>query len=458
MTTRAQRRVGAVAAVVIRPLQRFVQTEVSSGIVLLAAALAALLWANLAPGGYESFWSETIGVAVGDWGISMKLESFVKNGLMVIFFFVVGLEIKRELTIGELADRRVATLPLFAAAGGMLVPALLYLALTAPTGEGVHGWGIPMATDIAFALGAMALVAKRLPPELPAFLLAVAVFDDIGAIVVIAIVYTDALVLAWLVAGLLGIVGMWALGRLGLRAIPAYVLVGAVVWYALYRSGVSPTLAGVAFGLLTPVAARRSAPEVSEEARRIADFCETKAGDHDVEEDAWRSLGKLSAEAVSPLERIERALHPWSAFAVLPIFALAEAGVRLDSQTIDAALRSPVAGGVVAGLLIGKPLGIMAGCLIALRLGVSRLPSGVGWSHIAGVGSLAGIGFTVSIFVAGRAFSDAALTEAATIGILAGSLLSGLVGALFLALGPGRRIAAPVGPTSALEPVGGPLE
>ena len=455
MTTTAQRRVEAAAAVVIRPLQRFVQTEVASGVVLLAAALAALLWANLAPGGYESFWSETIGVAVGDWGLSMKLESFVKNGLMVIFFFVVGLEIKRELTIGELADRRVATLPLFAAAGGMIVPALLYLAFTAPTGEGVHGWGIPMATDIAFALGAMALVAKRLPPELPAFLLAVAVFDDIGAIVVIAIAYTDTLVLVWLGAGLAGLVAMWALGRLGLRAIPAYVLVGVVVWYALYRSGVSPTLAGVAFGMLTPVAARRSAPEVSAEARRIADFCETKAGDHDVEEDAWRSLGKLSTEAVSPLERIERALHPWSAFAVLPIFALAEAGVRLDAETIDAAVRSPVAAGVVAGLLIGKPLGIMAGCLVALRLGVARLPSGVRWAHLAGVGSLAGIGFTVSIFVAGRAFADPGLTEAATIGILVGSVLSGVVGALFLALGPGRRTTAPVGPVSAPEPVGG---
>jgi NhaA family Na+:H+ antiporter len=434
----AQRTVGAVAASVIRPIQRFVETEVAGGLVLVVAAVAALLWANLAPGGYEHFWSEELVVGWGDWSLTMKLESFVKNGLMVIFFFVVGLEIKRELTIGELADRKVATLPLFAAAGGMIVPALIYLAFTIPGGEGEQGWGIPMATDIAFALGAMALVSRRLPPELPAFLLAVAVFDDIGAIAVIAIVYTDALAVAWLGAAVGGLLAMWLLNRFGVTAILVYVLVGIGVWYAAYRSGVSPTLAGVAFGVLTPVAAARRAPAVREEAQRIADFCSSKERDHDVDEETWRSIGTLARDAVSPLERIERALHPWSAFAVLPIFALAEAGVRLDSETISAAFESAVTLGVIAGLVVGKPVGVMLGCLLALSLGLARFPSRVGWSHMAGVGLLAGIGFTVSIFVAGRAFTDTALVEGATIGILFGSVLAGVAGTLFLALGPGR--------------------
>lgn len=438
MTTARQRTRRAIAVVVVRPLQRFVRTEVAGGVVLLAAAVAALLWANLAPAGYAEFWHSEVAVQVGDWSLSMDLEGFVKNGLMVLFFFVVGLEIKRELTVGELADRKVATLPLFAAAGGMVVPALLYLAVTLPAGRGENGWGIPMATDIAFALGAMALVARRVPPELPAFLLAVAVFDDIGAIVVIAVAYTDTLALLWLGGAIAGVLAMIVMNRAGVRPVGAYVLVGVVVWYAAYRSGVSPTLAGVAIGLITPIAAARPAPEVAAEAQRIADFCAPLERDRDVDEETWRALGRLADEAVSPLERIERALHPWSAFVVLPVFALAEAGVRLTQETVDAALSSGITIGVVLGLVVGKPIGILLGCLLAIAVGAARMPRGVGWRHLTGVGLLAGIGFTVSIFVAGRAFTDELAVQEATIGVLAGSVVAGILGTLFLGVGPGR--------------------
>lgn len=421
---------------VLDPVQQFLRTETSSGLVLLVAAVAALLWANLAAGSYASFWSTELILGVDDWSASTTLQKFVKDGLMAVFFLVVGLEIKRELTVGELADRRLARVPFMAALGGMVLPAVLYLAINAG-GPGEDGWGIPMATDIAFAVGALALLGRRVPAQLAAFLLAVAVIDDIGAILVIAVFYSSGVSLAWLLVAALVLAGVRVLVAWKVRLVVPYAVLAVAAWAAMAQSGVSPTLAGVAFGLLMPVRPfadpAASAREASDVADRLEEGCS-----HAEALWGWRRMDDLGRQAVPMDERVERVLHPWSAFVVLPLFALAFAGVRIDADGVSDALSSSVTLGVVLGLVVGKTAGVALGTWLAVRLGIGRLPVGLRWSHVIGVASLAGIGFTVSVFVASLAFTDPALVDQARIGILAASVVAGVIGCVTL-LAAGRR-------------------
>jgi NhaA family Na+:H+ antiporter len=367
----------------------------------------------------------------GEFRIDHSLKHWVSDGLMAIFFFVVGLEVKRELVLGELRDMRRAALPLVAALGGMVVPAGFYLALQLgePT---ARGWGIPMATDIAFVVGCMAVMGTRVPPSLRVLLLSLAIADDIGAILVIAIGYTSDLNLGALLLGFLGIGVVVAFQRLGIRSVPVYVAVGSLVWFAFHESGVHATIAGVILGLLTP--AHRwvndtSLEDIVEQARKLwlgAGW--GAAGSRSL----LRTVETAAREAVSPLERLETGLHPWSAFLIMPIFALANAGVPFET----ALLTDPVSVAVAAGLVLGKPVGIVGFSFVAVRLGVARLPDGVGWGVLTGGSALAGIGFTMSLFIAGLALDGAAL-DAAKVGVLWASLLSGGVGmGILLALLP----------------------
>lgn len=416
--------------VVVRPLQDFLRWEASGGLLLLLATAAALVWANVALASYTEVWSTEIRMQIGSWEFEQDLLHIVNDGLMTLFFLVIGLEVKRELAVGELRTRRAAMLPVLAAAGGMLLPALVF-ALVTLGAEGAGGWGIPMATDTAFALGLLALIGRRAPPMLTTLLLAVAVIDDMGAMTVMTVFYSDGPDLAWLAACVACLVGVAVLNRVHVRHIGPYLLVGALAWAAAAASGVHPTVVGVALGLLTPARPFQPATAVAREAGAVAEAV-VGEGDEKVDAGSWRRLSHLSREAISPVNRIEHALHPWTSMLVVPLFALANAGIVLDSASIDAAAGSAVTLGIVLGLVVGKPLGLVLGAYIAVRFGLSRMPRGVGWLHLVGLGSLAGIGFTISLFITGLAYSTADLTAAAKVGILAGSLLSASAGVVAL--------------------------
>ena len=422
---------------VVRPLQEFLRTEVSGGLVLLGASVLALLWANLATGAYLDFWSNELTLRIGDYAVTEDLQHVVNDGLMAIFFLVIGLEVKRELVTGELSSRQAALLPAFAALGGVVLPALIFIGLTGG-GDEARGWGIPMATDVAFALAALAALGRRVPTALVAFLLGVAVIDDIVAILVVALYYTDALAVAWLAAALCGLAAIYGLQSMGVRYMGVYVVLGLAVWFATLESGVHATIAGVAIGLLTPVRPFQRPEVVSAEAILTAEATDDAPDDPDADAARWRRLSWLSREAVSPLARVEHGLHPWSSFLVLPIFALANAGIVLDAESLRAAAETPVALAVAAGLVVGKILGLTAGTALAVRLGLSALPPGVRWAHIMGVGALAGIGFTVSLFITELAYADPDVIDAAKIGVLGGSIVAAALGMLLL-LRAGRR-------------------
>lgn len=421
---------------ILDPVQRFLHTESAGGLMLAAAALIALVWANVDGGGYDRFWHTELAFRVGDLHGSMALGKFAKDGLMAVFFLVVGLEIKRELTVGELADRRLARVPFLAALGGMALPAALYALVNA--GGAVHGWGIPMATDIAFAVGVLSLLARRIPSRLGAFLLAVAVIDDIGAILVIAVFYSGGI--GWghlaLAAGALALVAVLLHWRV--RLVVPYVVLGVAAWLAMTRSGVSPTLTGVALGLLIPVRPWAAHDASAAEARGVAGDLEGVAADDPAALAGWRRMDDLGRQAVPLDQRLVAVLHPWSAFVVLPVFALAYAGVPLSLGVVRDSLSSAITLGVVVGLVVGKTVGVTLGTWLAVRLGLGRLPEGVGWSHVVGVAGLAGIGFTVSMFVATLAFDDASSVDAARVGIIGASLLAGILGTAAL-LAAGRR-------------------
>lgn len=421
-----------VARRVVRPLQEFLETEAAGGILLLAAAAAALVWANSpVRSSYEQVWETTLALRVGRWGITETLRGWVNDGLLPLFFFVVGMEIKRELVHGDLRHPRSAMLPVAAAVGGMLVPALIYLALNTG-GTAARGWGVPMATDIAFAVGVLVLVGRGLPPGLKSFLLALAIVDDLGTIVVIAIFYSGGIEAAALGVGvgLLAVIVLFQ--QLQVRWIVVYALLGVGVWVATFESGISPTIAGVALGLLMPAVPFQLPRAVSLEAHRIADF----TSDHPVPPDAdwphWLRLAALSREAVSPIGRLEPLLHPWTSFLVAPLFALANAGITLDPSVLGSALSGGVGLGILIGRIAGKPLGILGAAWLAARLGLARLQPGVRWAHILGVGALAGIPFTVAILVAELAFGGRGDVVAAKVGVLAAALGAGLLGAAIL--------------------------
>jgi len=400
----------------LAPLQRFLRVEAASGILLLVATVAALVFAN-SPWSrdYLLFWDREAGVRIGSGELALSLRHWINDGLMAIFFFVIGLEVKREVVLGELRDLRAAALPLAAAVGGMVAPAAIYLALV-PHGPGARGWGIPMATDIAFVVGCMAVLGRRVPLGLRVTLLSLAIADDIGAILVIAIGYSAGLDWISLGLGVLGILAVLALARIGVRSVPVYVFVGALVWIAFHASGVHATIAGVILGWLTPIRSW-----IGKE--HLAAMREGGVG--------GRTLALAARESVSPLERLETALHPWVGFAIMPLFALANAGVVLSPE----ALREPVALAVAAGLVVGKPLGIVAFAWIAVKAGLARLPQDVGWGAVAAGGVLAGIGFTMSLFIAGLALPFE-LLPAAKVGVLGASALSAVLGMAVLAARP----------------------
>jgi Na+:H+ antiporter, NhaA family len=422
-----------VPRLVLQPLQTFLRTEEAGGILLLAAATIALIWAN-SPwrSSYDALWHTQLTIGLGAWSLAEDLQHWVNDALMALFFLVVGLEIKRELTTGELRQPRAAALPAIAALGGMVVPALLYLAIN-PSGEPGRGWGIPMATDIAFALGVLAIVGRGLPTALKSFLLALAIVDDIGAILVIAIFYSGSISPGPLLtaAGLLALI--LVLQRLHVRWTAVYVLVGVSVWLATLQSGIHATIAGVALGLATPAVAFQRPKAVSLEAHRIADDTVDNPVPPDADAHQWLHLAGLTREAVSPLARLEHLLHPWTSYVVIPVFALANAGVSISRSSLGNALTSGITLGVVAGLVVGKTVGVTMFTWLATRTGITRLPEGVGWGQLVGVAALAGIGFTVSLFITSLAFQTQAIQDAAKVGILIASLLAGLLGALLLA-------------------------
>lgn len=429
---------GYVPRLVVQPLQAFLHTEVASGVLLLVAAVAALVWANSPAGDtYTAFWQTELGVEVGTFRVAEPLSAWVNDLLMAFFFFVVGLEVKREVVHGSLSDPAAAALPIVCAVGGMVVPALLYTAFNAGTPE-VSGWGVPMATDIAFSLGVLSLVGRRAPMGLKIFLLSLAVADDIGAILVIAVFYTAGLELAWLGLAAATVAAVVLMRRLAVRALVPYVVAAAVLWFAVFESGVHATIAGVVLGLLTPSRSFHPPEVVVGDAERHLEAVRARPPDgrsDEAEESALLHVSAVVEEAVSPLARLERTLHPWTSYVVLPLFALANAGVVLGGEGLGTVLRDPVALGVIVGLVLGKPIGIVAAAVLAVRLARLRLPPGTDWTELVGVGLLAGVGFTVSIFVAGLAFGEeSAAADTAKVGILVASVVAGVVGAGFLAV------------------------
>jgi NhaA family Na+:H+ antiporter len=383
------------------------------------------------------FWELQAGVDLAVVQVSKSLHHWVNDGLMALFFLVVGLEIKREVLHGNLADRQRAALPAVAALGGMVGPALLY-AIVNLGGAGARGWGIPMATDIAFALGVLGLLGRRLPGQLRVFLLALAIVDDLGAILVIAFFYSGGIAPGALGVGAAVLAVILAARKLGVRSLFAYGILGFLFWVAILESGLHATLAGVVLGLLTPSRHDYDDDTALTESRGLLDrFAGAlRRGDHN---DAEATLGRLEEVVVgteSPLERLERRVHPWTAFVVLPLFALANAGVHITGEGVAAAATSPVALGIVGGLIVGKMAGIVGASWLAVRLGIASLPTGVGWRHISGVSLLAGIGFTVSLFITELAFADAATVEAAKLAILVASAVAGGLGYLILRSAP----------------------
>lgn len=382
------------------PFRDFLERESSSGILLLGAAALGLLIAN-SPLADQYFRVLDLSISLPYIGIELTLLKAINYGLMTIFFFVVGLEIKRELSTGHLSQLRRAAAPFFAALGGMAIPALIYLAIAGR--DAPEGWAIPVATDIALAVGVLALIGARASDGLKSFLLALAVIDDIGAIIIIALLFSAGAVFSWLIAALGAVVAVWILQRLGVMSTYLYALVGILLWISLYRAGVHPTLAGVVMGLMTP-------------AKPLTD-----KRYEDVED------GTLTI-----VEKLQGSFHGFSAFIVVPIFAFANSGIELTSRAISDAISSPIAWGIIAGLALGKPLGIFLASKIAVRARVAELPEGVRNPALIAVGSTAGIGFTVAIFIAKLAFTEPAMQELAIAAVMMGSLVSGLLGvALF---------------------------
>ncbi|MBI3004866.1 MAG: Na+/H+ antiporter NhaA [Ignavibacteriales bacterium] len=421
---------------ILTQFQRFAQVESSAGILLLACTVLALLWAN-SPWAetYNRFWHAEISFRVGTAEMSKSLLHWINDGLMVVFFFVVGLEIKRELLVGELASPRQAALPIAAAAGGMVVPALIYTAFN--YGDvGQRGWGVPMATDIAFAVGILAILGKRVPIGLKVFLVALAIVDDLGAVMVIAIFYTSELSLGYLViAG--GVVGVLALANVGgIRRPAVYGILGMVLWFATLKSGIHATIAGVMLAATIPARSRINQTEFVDEGKKVlTEFeIERQHGKTHLTSHQLSVIGSLEEKAEDvqpPMQRLEHGLHPWVSYLIMPVFALANAGVAIDTHMLSSLLDS-VAVGVTLGLVFGKQIGITAFSWIAVRTGIASLPAGVSWRHVYGAGWLGGIGFTMSLFIAGLAFGASPLLNVAKVGILSASALAGVGGYMLL--------------------------
>jgi Na+:H+ antiporter, NhaA family len=376
----------------------YLRQETVGGAVLLAATVVALIWANVG-GTYASLWGTDLTIGIGDASITEDLQHWVNDGLMALFFFVVALEVKRELVVGELRDRRAAVVPVVAALGGVALPAAIFVAIALGTGEGARGWAIPTATDIAFAVGILALLARWVPPALKLLLLTIAIVDDVIAIAIIALFYSSGISVAWLGAVAVGLLAMVAMRRAGVQRIALYVPIGAFVWVAMLESGVHATIAGVAVGLLTPT-------------------------------------GAIGGRQV--LEQLEHRLHPITSALIVPLFALANAGIALSGEMLSDAASSGIAWAIAVGLVVGKPLGIATTVLLLVRLGVGHIHESLRALHIWGMAALAGIGFTVSLFITQLAYEVPRTVDAAKLGVFAGSIVSAALGAAILIV-RGRR-------------------
>ncbi|MFA5495856.1 MAG: Na+/H+ antiporter NhaA [Porticoccaceae bacterium] len=424
---------------VFSTLERFLHIEALSGIALIITAAAAMIWANSPAGdSYQAFWHAPLSIGFGDQVLSRPLHFWINDALMTVFFLVVGIEIRREIHQGALADIRMATLPLVAALGGVAVPALIYCALNDAAAQR-QGWAIPTATDIAFAVGVLALLGRGLPSGIRVFLLTFAIIDDIAAVFIIAAFYSGGLDYSGLVIAAMGVLMVLGFQRIGIGSAWGYVLPGAILWLGLLKTGAHPTLAGVVLGLMTPVLPASGRGQPLDIATRAMDaLCRRPTRPQLT---PIRKLRWAQRELLPPVIRVQTALHPWVAFLVMPLFALANAGVKLDGGGLALAGTQDILLGIVLGLVLGKPLGIIGASWLAVRLGWCRLPADLDWAGVSLAALLGGIGFTMSIFVATLAFDDGSLLAAAKLGILLASLTAALLGLSFGYLLARRRTA-----------------
>jgi len=415
----------------LAPLRDFLHRESAGAVLLATGALLALLWSNSPwAASYDSLWNSRIALSVAGHSLDLDLRHWVNDGLMSIFFFIVGLEIKREVTDGHLSERRAALLPGFAAFGGMLVPALIYLAIAGSSAP--RGWAIPVATDIALAVGVISVMGKRIPASLRAFLLGLAIVDDIGAIIIIAAVYSTGVSFGWLLVSIIGVSAVVVARRMGMQSVLLYVAVGVSIWLGLYQGGVHPTLAGVVMGLLTPSVARLQTNLVD-----IEELSESSAPVNP------SSPSSYSKDSVSVVEWLQHFLHPWTSFLIVPIFALANSGIHISVGGLRDAAGSAVTWGVFFGLLLGKPLGVFIATRAAIRSGIADRPEGSSTRQILGVGMAAGIGFTVAIFITKLALTDPIQQENAKLAILLASVVAAVL-AMLLLKSPGSPTAGHV--------------
>jgi NhaA family Na+:H+ antiporter len=425
---------------ILNPIQEFMHAETSGGIVLIICTIIALVWANSPfAESYHHLWHTYLTFDFGGFMLKHSLHHWINDGLMVIFFFVVGLEIKRELLVGELSSAKKAALPVAGALGGMILPAIIYFSLNAGK-EGAAGWGIPMATDIAFVVGIMALLGPKFPFSLKIFILALAIVDDIGAVLVIAIFYTAEISFSALLVGGAILILLIIFNRIGVRSLIVYTITAIALWLAFLESGVHATVAGVLLAFTIPVSSRVNTKKFTNETKELLDEFD-KSGEHG--ENVLtneRRLGIVQSiesnceKILTPLQRFEHLLHPWVAFFIMPVFALANAGVSIGNNFANA-LFDPISLGIILGLFIGKQVGIFGFSFIAIKLGIASKPDGVNYTKMYGAGVLAGIGFTMSLFIANLAFSSEELLNIAKVGVLTASLIAGIVGFIVVKLG-----------------------
>ena len=428
-----------IAEQLMRPFQRFSRQEASSSILLLAAAIMAIVWANSPLAHlYQGFRSTEISLSIGTFVIGKTVQHWINDGLMTFFFFMVGLEIKQEMIVGELSSFRQAFLPAAAALGGMLFPGLIFYVMNQGT-TAVRGWGIPMATDIAFSLGALAVLGKKMPLGLRVFLSAFAIADDLGAVLVIAIFYTTAITWNYLLLSMIFLAGLALANFLWIRGTLVYGLLGVGLWLMIMASGVHGTVAGILVAVFIPAKGKYDTDKfIGEVKTRMQDFeCEPSGCGRSIllnqrHLNAVQSIGLAALHAETPVQRLEHSLYPWVAFVIVPLFALANAGLYFPRIEMGEIMQSPLALGVIFGLLVGKPLGITLFSYLAVKSGLASLPRGLNWLHIAGVGLLGGIGFTMSLFIMDLSFSEEFLIMQAKFGIFAGSVAAAVMGLVFL--------------------------
>jgi NhaA family Na+:H+ antiporter len=428
-----------VADQIFKPFQRFFRKEATSSILLIAATIMALIWINSRIGEtYHSFWHTEVSFAFGPFHISKTLVHWINDGFMSLFFFTVGLEIKREILVGELATPKKALLPVIAALGGMIVPGLIYAILNVGSTT-INGWGVPVATDIAFALGAVAVFGRRLPVGLRIFLAAFAIADDLGAVVIIAIFYTKEIVWSYLIISLFLIVGLAIANFLWIRWTLVYAILGLAVWFFVLGSGIHPTIAGVIVSLFVPARGRYDTDNFLQNVKKITEQfeCEEQSCGYSIllNQDHMHAVQALELachDVETPLQRLMHALHPWVAFLILPFFAMGNTGLTFHNIVFSEMVSNTVIMGIVFGLVFGKPIGIMLFSYLSVKTGIASLPQEVRWSHIFGGAMLGGIGFTMSLFLADISFSDPQILNYARIAILSGSVLSAAMGMSYL--------------------------